>query len=95
MTQEKKITATADELAEYLFERKDKLPTVDFQADIDDWNFCIAVIDFVDSLMVIGNYYGGGCPMCYDLKDDTDSADLAEAISGWFHEIGCGEQVYL
>ena len=28
MTREKKITATADELAEYLFERKDKLPTV-------------------------------------------------------------------
>ena len=70
------ITATAQELAEHLFKNRDTLPEVEFSADSDDltfekdgvsvsakgWNFAIAVLNFADTYMVIGNYFGGGSP---------------------------------
>ena len=103
------ITATAQELAEHLFKNRDTLPEVEFSADSDDltfekdgvsvsakgWNFAIAVLNFADTYMVIGNYFGGGSPFCYDLDDDKDSSELADAISAWFSVVGCGETVYL
>ena len=89
------ITATVKQLADHLFKNKDTLPTVEFSAGVDEWNYAIGVIEFADTYMVVGNYYGGGSPMCYDLKDDFDSSELAAAISAWFSEVGCGEEVYL
>ena len=89
------ITATAQELAEHLFKNKDTLPTVEFSIEEDEWNYSIAVIRFADAYMVIGNFFGGGAPFCRDLMNDNDSDELAEAISKWFSDIGCGEIVYL
>lgn len=89
------ITATAQELAEHLFKNKDTLPEVEFSGEKDEWNYAIAVVNFADTYMVIGNYYGGGSPFCYDLKEDEDSSELAEAISAWFSDVGCSKTVYL
>lgn len=89
------IIATAQELAEYLFKNKDTFPTVEFSVEPDKWNYAIEVINFVDARMVIGNYFGGGCPFCHDLEDDEDPSELARDLAEWFSKIGCDDEVYL
>ncbi len=95
------IHATPKELAGYLFERKDKLPTVVFYAEYSketgekQWGYSVSVIDYADSKMVIGNYFGGGQPFCHDITDDVDASALEECLELWMSSVGCGDEVYL
>ncbi len=90
------VSLTCKNVADLLFKDKDRLPKLEFyltKDDFDDYSGgCeIAVIDFADSHLVIGNYAGGGSPFCYDLTDDSDDSGLYEMMLAWLKEIDCDE----
>lgn len=90
------VSLTCKNVADLLFKDKDRFPKLGFyltKDSCDDYSGgCeIAVIDFADSRLVIGNYAGGGSPFCYDLTADNDESGLYEAMTVWLREISCDE----
>lgn len=90
----KAVTMKAKNVAEILFKEKERLPHFEFylsKTEGGDFEYgCdIGVIKFADSLLVIGNYFGGGCPLCCDLTGDDDSSALEESMENWLKELDC------
>lgn len=54
----------------------------------------LKVVSIADDATVIGNYYGGGMPFCYDMTRDENSEGLAKAFKEYFDYIGAGDEVY-
>jgi len=82
---------TSEQLAKTLFDMKEKLPTVEFflnkSGDDCEYGCKVAVIAFADTVMVIGNYFGGGSPFVYDFDDDKDESGLSCVIGSWLNQL--------
>ena len=93
---------TAAELAKLLFDNRGNIGfSVDyFETGLEDtgkyeWAHSIGIIRFAEASMVVGNYYGGGRPFCYDLTDDTDESGLADILDSYFSEMANPSFVYV
>lgn len=97
----KMIKVTYEQMARILFENKEKTPSIVFYGSINEVTGCgediykLSVLNFADSTMVYGNYYGGGSPFVYDITVDTDSNELTDALRQYFDYEGFGDSVYV
>lgn len=86
-------TLTCSEFSELIW-TQEEVTNIDFCLNKCTDNtlegFCkIGVLDFADSTLVIGNYYGGGDPFCYDLTTDDDSSGLYCCLKNWLSSMEC------
>lgn len=86
---------TFHDIASYLLKEQNNHPSFSFYAEFDErtgsfaWEYEIAVVKFADANMVLGNYWGGGSPFCYDLTGDSGESGLESAFAPWFrNEVG-------
>lgn len=89
------------DLAELVYNSRHTNESFSFYAEYDaenntaQWAYEIRVVQFADSLIVIGNYWGGGSPFCDDITDDSDSSGLESLLKIWMDNTDCGETVWL
>lgn len=96
----KKMTCT--ELADSLFEHREKPVQIEFYAEFEpttgekSWAFRAITTDFVDSNIVLINYYGGGALFAYEFTDsDTDASGLRNCLETYFYTAALGDSVWV
>lgn len=93
--------ATCAELANVLFEHKERPVQIEFYAEYNpatkekSWAYRAITANFVDSNIVLINYYGGGSLFAYELTDDTDASGLESALKAYFFSADLGDSVWM
>lgn len=93
---------TCNELAVFLFDHKETPVQLDFYAEYDpatgekSWAYRAVTANFVDSNIVLINYYGGGALFAYEFTDsDTDASGLCSCLETYFYTTAIGEKIWI
>lgn len=95
------IGMTRPEFAKFLYEICQVGDSVtiyeDFNPEGNDPSFAYELqkIQFADSDMIIGNYWGGGSPFVDDITGDPDSTGLEAVLNLWFDEHEFTETIWV
>lgn len=95
----KKLTCA--ELATFLFAHKDTPIQLDFYAEYNpatdekSWAYRAVTANFVDSNIVLINYYGGGALFAYEFTDsDTDASGILGCLEHYFYSAAMGDTIW-
>lgn len=93
---------TCAELAEFLFSHRETPAQLEFYAEYNtvtgekSWAFQAVTANFVDSQIVLVNYYGGGALFAYEFTDsDTDASGLRSCLETYFFTAELGDGVWV
>lgn len=93
---------TCAELAFFLFEHKEAPVQLDFYAEYNpttgekSWAYRAVTANFVDSNIVLINYYGGGALFAYEFTDsDTDASGLCSCLETYFYTADIGKTIWI
>ncbi len=94
----KVLPMASSNLAELLFNEKERLPYFGFYLHKTstgdyEWACEIKVEKYADSYLVIGNYCGGGAPFCFDVTSDSDSSGLCNSLDVYLNTLECDKEL--
>lgn len=90
------------EFAVFLFSCREKPIQLEFYGEYNpttdekSWAFRAVTANFVDSNIVLINYYGGGALFAYEFTDtDTDASGLRSCLETYFYATDLGHSVWV
>lgn len=94
-------TMSCAELAQFLFDHKETPVQLEFYAEYDpstdekSWAYRAETMNFVDSNVVLINYYGGGALFAYEFTDsDTDISGILCCLEQYFYTAALGDTIW-